>query len=52
MYGAFTPPGGIFATLTSVAMLGWLMPAATITGALVATGVTALVWTYGLKGKS
>lgn len=43
MYGAFTPLGGVFATLTRVGMLGRLIPAATITGALMATGVTALV---------
>jgi hypothetical protein len=47
MYGAFTPVGGIFATLTSVAMLGRLMPVATITGALTATGVAGLVWARG-----
>jgi hypothetical protein len=48
MYGAFTPPGGIFATLTSVSILGWQMPAATVTAALIATGVTGFMWTRGL----
>jgi len=26
MYGGFTPAGGIFATFTSVAMLGFALP--------------------------
>ncbi|KAL6799966.1 hypothetical protein J3E68DRAFT_397035 [Trichoderma sp. SZMC 28012] len=48
MYGAFTPAGGIFATLTSMAMLGTLMPAAAILAAVVATGVAILVWVLGI----
>ncbi|KAF2260578.1 hypothetical protein CC78DRAFT_555535 [Lojkania enalia] len=46
MYGAFTPAGGIFATLTSMAMLGTLMWPATIIAALMATGVAVAVWAY------
>ncbi|KAL6886287.1 hypothetical protein HDV57DRAFT_490104 [Trichoderma longibrachiatum] len=48
MYGAFTPAGGIFATLTSMAMLGTLMPAASILAAAVATGVAVVVWELGV----
>ncbi|CAG8947300.1 unnamed protein product [Penicillium salamii] len=43
MYGGFTPAGGIFATLTSMAMLGTLMPAALVIAVLVATLVA---WTW------
>ncbi|KAK0761331.1 hypothetical protein N5P37_006280 [Trichoderma harzianum] len=49
MYGAFTPAGGIFATLTSMAMLGILMPATAILAAVVATGVAILVWVLGIS---
>ncbi|KAL5091328.1 hypothetical protein H0G86_009154 [Trichoderma simmonsii] len=48
MYGAFTPAGGIFATLTSMAMLGSLMPAAAILAAVIATGAAILVWVLGI----
>ena len=48
MYGAFTPAGGIFATLTSIAMLGRLMPVAALIGTLVASLVAALVWAIGV----
>lgn len=48
MYGAFTPAGGIFATLTSMAMLGTMMPPAAILAAVVATGVAILVWVWGI----
>ncbi|TFB00228.1 hypothetical protein CCMA1212_007761 [Trichoderma ghanense] len=48
MYGAFTPAGGIFATLTSMAMLGTLMPAASILAAVVATGAAIAVWALGV----
>ena len=44
MYGGFTPAGGIFATLTSMAMLGILMPPAAIFAAFLATGVALIVW--------
>lgn len=47
MYGGFTPAGGIFATLTSVAMLGFLMPVVCVGAAVVATLVAALVWVGG-----
>ena len=43
MYGGFTPAGGIFATLTSVAMLGVLVPHVVIVGAIVATLVAVIV---------
>ncbi|OTA02512.1 hypothetical protein A9Z42_0029110 [Trichoderma parareesei] len=48
MYGAFTPAGGIFATLTSMAMLGTLMPAASLLAAVVATGAAIVVWVLGV----
>ncbi|EHK18072.1 uncharacterized protein TRIVIDRAFT_159689, partial [Trichoderma virens Gv29-8] len=48
MYGAFTPAGGIFATLTSMAMLGTLMPAAAILAAVIATGAAIIVWVLGI----
>ncbi|OCK94082.1 uncharacterized protein K441DRAFT_612245 [Cenococcum geophilum 1.58] len=44
MYGGFTPAGGMFATLTSMGMLGTLMPRATLLAVLIATGVSILVW--------
>lgn len=44
VYGGFTPAAGIFATLTSVAMLGLLMPVAILLAVIVATGITAIVW--------
>ncbi|KAI0598748.1 hypothetical protein F4775DRAFT_554196 [Biscogniauxia sp. FL1348] len=47
MYGGFTPAGGLFATLTSMAMLGTLMPAAALAAAVVATGVAGIVWACG-----
>ncbi|KAI1493110.1 hypothetical protein F5X96DRAFT_623697 [Biscogniauxia mediterranea] len=47
MYGGFTPAGGVFATLTSMAMLGRLMPAATLAAAVAATVVAVLVWAGG-----
>ena len=48
MYGGFTPAGGIFATLTSVAMLGVLMFPATLIASILATGVSILVWGLGV----
>ncbi|KAL7900350.1 hypothetical protein HDV63DRAFT_370920 [Trichoderma sp. SZMC 28014] len=48
MYGAFTPAGGIFATLTSMAMLGTMMPPAAILAAVIATAVAILVWVWGI----
>ncbi|GAP86791.1 putative transmembrane protein [Rosellinia necatrix] len=47
MYGGFTPAGGIFATLTSMAMLGTLMPVAAIIAALIATMAAGIAWGYG-----
>jgi hypothetical protein len=47
MYGGFTPAGGIFATLTSMAMLGTMMPAAAFLASIIATGVAVIVWACG-----
>ncbi len=47
-YGAFTPAGGIFATLTSMAMLGTLMPAAALVAGILATVVAFIVWACGV----
>ncbi|KAK3614089.1 hypothetical protein LTR56_027488 [Elasticomyces elasticus] len=44
MYGAFTPAAGIFATLTSLGMLGLLMPVAVVLAACAATVVALIVW--------
>ncbi|KAL1585220.1 hypothetical protein WHR41_05767 [Cladosporium halotolerans] len=43
-YGAFTPAGGIFATLTSLGMVGMLAPAVAVLGAGFATMVVSVVW--------
>lgn len=43
-YGAFTPAGGIFATLTSLGMVGFLAPAVAAFGAGVATATTFIAW--------
>jgi hypothetical protein len=43
VYGAFTPAGGIFATLTYAGMTGVLMPAVAIFAAIVATMVAGVV---------
>jgi hypothetical protein len=43
-YGAFTPAGGIFATLTSLGMVGMLAPAVAAVGASVATVIVFFVW--------
>lgn len=48
MYGGFTPAGGIFATLTSMAMVGLLMPALLIFSSILSAIVAALVWVYGV----
>ncbi|KAK1711273.1 uncharacterized protein BDZ83DRAFT_639727 [Colletotrichum acutatum] len=50
MYGAFTPAGGLFATLTSMAMLGTLMPWAAVVSGVLATLATGIVWGYGVGG--
>jgi hypothetical protein len=47
MYGGFTPAGGIFATLTSMAMLGTLMPLQVIFSSTVATIAAVIVWKNG-----
>jgi hypothetical protein len=43
-YGAFTPAGGILATLTSLGMVGFLAPAVALFGAGVATVTTFVAW--------
>ncbi|KAK3294640.1 uncharacterized protein B0H64DRAFT_191615 [Chaetomium fimeti] len=48
MYAGFTPAAGIFATLTSMGMLGVLMPAVVIAAVVVATAVAATVWLCGV----
>ncbi|KAJ5633341.1 hypothetical protein N7490_009680 [Penicillium lividum] len=47
MYGGFTPAGGIFATLTSMAMIGAFMPLVVILACILATAVAAVVWKNG-----
>ena len=46
-YGGFTPAGGIFATLTSMGMLGYLVPVQVVASAMLATAVTVIVWACG-----
>lgn len=48
MYGGFTPAGGVFATLTSIAMLGTMMPLAAILSAVIATVVAVIVGALGV----
>jgi len=43
-YGAFTPAGGIFATLTSLGMVGFLAPAVALFSAGVATATAFVTW--------
>lgn len=50
MYGGFTPAGGIFATLTSMGMLGILMPLEVIFSSTVATIAAVIVWKNGYRG--
>ncbi|KAK0746916.1 hypothetical protein B0T18DRAFT_163200 [Schizothecium vesticola] len=47
MYGGFTPAGGIFATLTSMAMLGVLIPPLVVVAVVVSCLVAAIVWLSG-----
>ena len=47
MYGGFTPAGGIFATLTSMVMVGTFMPAVVAVAAVFATVVAVIVWACG-----
>ncbi|KAL2854237.1 hypothetical protein BJY01DRAFT_205703 [Aspergillus pseudoustus] len=44
MYGGFTPAGGIFATLTSTAMLGVFMWPFVLLSSVMATAVAVVVW--------
>lgn len=43
MYGGFTPAGGIFVNLTSMAMLGTLMPLGVLVASAFAMGVAVVV---------
>lgn len=47
-YGGFTPAGGIFATLTSMGMLGFMMPLQVGMAAVSATVITLIVWACGV----
>lgn len=44
VYGGFTPGSGLFAILTSLAMLGLLAPAMAIIAGIVASIIAAIVW--------
>lgn len=46
-YGGFTPAGGVFATLTPMGMLGYLVPIQVMFSAVLATAVTVVVWACG-----
>ena len=46
-YGGLTPAGGVFATLTSMGMLGYLVPIQVMFSAVLATLVTVVVWACG-----
>jgi len=48
MYGGFTPAGGIFATLTSMAMLGALVPMLLVAAVAMASLVAVIVWLIGV----
>jgi len=49
MYGGFTPAGGIFATLTSMAMLGALVPMLLVAAVTMASLVAVIVWLIGVE---
>ncbi|MBW0494567.1 hypothetical protein O181_034282 [Austropuccinia psidii MF-1] len=46
IYGGFTPPGGVFATLTSMGMTGTLLPAL-----LLPAGAAAAIMTYVVQNR-
>lgn len=48
MYGGFTPAAGVFATLTSLGMLGYLVPLYTFFASFIATIVALIVWACGV----
>jgi len=48
MYGGFTPAAGVFATLTSLGMLGLANPIFALISAVIATLGALLTW--GLQG--
>ncbi|KAF6224378.1 hypothetical protein HO133_010955 [Letharia lupina] len=49
VYGGFVPAGGLFASLTSMGMLGTLAPLFLGVAALVATAVTVMVWGFRVR---
>ncbi|CAF9912832.1 MAG: hypothetical protein ALECFALPRED_008318 [Alectoria fallacina] len=46
VYGGFVPAGGLFATLTSMGMLGTLTPLFLGLAALIATAATTMLWRF------
>ncbi|KAK4444762.1 hypothetical protein QBC34DRAFT_451759 [Podospora aff. communis PSN243] len=48
MYGGFTPAGGVFALLTSVGMLGLLVPWVLVIAVVIATAVAGIVLWVGV----
>ncbi|RYP63538.1 hypothetical protein DL770_009363 [Monosporascus sp. CRB-9-2] len=46
MYGGFTPAGGLFATLTSLGMLGFFAPAVTVIAAVIAFFLAGITFHY------
>ena len=48
MYGAFTPAGGVFATLTSMAMVGTMQPIIFVAAACLSTVAAVVVWACGV----
>ncbi|EKG14162.1 hypothetical protein MPH_08665 [Macrophomina phaseolina MS6] len=44
VYGGFIPAGGVFATLTSLAMQGYLAPAMAMIAGILASIIAAIVW--------
>lgn len=50
VYGGFVPAGGLFATLTSMGMLGTLMPVLLGVAASMAVAVTAIAWRFMRSG--
>ncbi|KAH6648116.1 hypothetical protein BKA67DRAFT_662846 [Truncatella angustata] len=49
MYRGFTPAGGLFATMTSLAMLGMMTPAVAAISATLATVIALIVWQFEVR---
>ncbi|KAH8928589.1 hypothetical protein BT69DRAFT_1257208 [Atractiella rhizophila] len=47
-YGGFTPAGGFFAILTSIAMLGFLVPVLAFFSVCIASLITFLLWYFSI----